>query len=137
MTVASLATTGNGSHLYAASYKSGIYVTPLSAPTPPEPIPSPPVLFSPIANEVVPQLYDGWTFEWQSVPGAQGYQIYVIGSSAIYALVNALTIAPHYRDISEGGYVNPSGWTWKVRAQNGDGVWGEWSEVGEFYVAPR
>ena len=92
MTACSLATTGDSSHLYAAAYGSGIYVTPLSAPSPiPEPIPPPPVLISPKTDEVVPQPSDGWTFEWQSVPGAQGYQIYVIHTGSTLSAVNART----------------------------------------------
>ena len=140
LTVCSLVTTGDSSHLYAASYGSGIYVTPLSEPDPiPEPIPQPPVLISPETGDIVPQPYDGWIFEWQSVPGAQEYQIYVIHTGAVNPVINAKTIATHYRKIEEATYVlggNLTDWTWKVRAQNGDGAWGPWSEIITFSVTP-
>jgi hypothetical protein len=116
-------------------------MTPLPTPTSiPEPIPPPPVLFSPAVDDVVPQPYNGWIFEWQNVPGAQNYQIYVINTHASYPVANAKTIAPHYRIINEGSTVvagNLTGWTWKVRAQNSDGVWGQWSEIHTFNVAPQ
>jgi hypothetical protein len=141
LTTCSLATTGNSSHLYAASYGSGIYVTPLSAPTPtPEPLPPAPVLILPKSDDIVPQPYNGWIFEWQSVPGAQSYQIYAINARTTNPAVNAKTIATHYRQIREGAYVlagNLADLTWKVRAQNGDGIWGPWSEMRTFSIAPQ
>ncbi len=140
VTTCSLATTGNSSHLYAASYGSGIYMTPLSPPPIPEPVPPPPVLISPKADDVVPQPYDGWTFEWQSVSGAQDYQLYVIHTGSTIPVANVKTIGTHYRIIKEGNYIagpNLTDWTWKVRAQNGDGIWGPWSEIRTFSVAPQ
>jgi hypothetical protein len=141
LTACSLATTENSSHLYAASYGSGIYVTQLSEPDPaPEPIPAPPVLISPSNGDVISQPYGGWTFEWQSVSSAQGYQLYVVHTDSSNPAVNVKTIATHYRHIEEGSYVagdNLTGWTWKVRAQNGDGLWGPWSETGTFSVTPQ
>ncbi len=139
LTTCSLESTEDSSHLYAASYGSGIYVTPLSDPDPiPEPIPEPPLLISPNDGDVISQPYDGQTFEWQSVPGAQGYQIIVTHPYASTPAINAKTISTHYRYIEEGTYtLTIYDWTWKVRAQNSDGVWGPWSEIGTFSVTPK
>lgn len=102
-----------------------------------------PVLLSPKAGAVLDNgRTDGedfivWTFTWSACPGADAYQLYVIGPSAIYPLVNDVTAETNYT-MASGGYIveaNAVGWTWKVRARV-EGAWGTWTRERSFNVEP-
>ena len=98
-----------------------------------------PVLICPEPLEVLPQPEDGaWVFRWEAVPGAQSYQITVLGPKASRFLVNRETTSNTYiRPISSSYIANSNaiGWRWSVRAQGPGGIWGNWSEERLFDVA--
>jgi tetratricopeptide (TPR) repeat protein len=79
-----------------------------------------------------------WEFDWDDVPGATQYHLYVTGPSAKYPNPHHSTLATSsYRD-QENAYVGDQhrlGWRWKVRALV-KGVWTDWSEERTFDVAP-
>ncbi|MCD4766776.1 MAG: hypothetical protein K8R34_09725 [Methanosarcinales archaeon] len=77
-----------------------------------------------------------WDFDWSDVKGATEYQLYVIGDTAKYPVIDRVTSSSSYHHSSPGSYIiesNRYGWTWKVRAQV-NGQWGDWSETRTFSV---
>jgi hypothetical protein len=103
--------------------------------------PSAPVLISPEPGAVLPQPDAGqWVFEWNGIPGAQKYQIVVLGSKAAFFLVNDQTASTSFIIPKSSGYIvdcNAIGWRWSIRAQGSDGQWGNWSEERLFDIAGK
>jgi hypothetical protein len=101
--------------------------------------PAAPVLMSPDPGEVLPQPDAAeWIFKWKEVPGAQKYQIAILGSKATLFLINNETTLAFYIIPQSSSYIvncNALGWRWSVRAQDSDGQWGSWSEERLFDVA--
>jgi hypothetical protein len=101
--------------------------------------PPAPLLISPDPGEVLPQPDAGeWMFKWNDVPGAQKYQITILGSKAAFFLVNDETTSAFFAIPQSSSYIvdcNALGWRWSVRAQDSDGQWGKWSEERLFDVA--
>lgn len=99
-----------------------------------------PRLLTPVADATLPQpQVSEWRFDWTDVPGAKAYEIVVLGSSAIVPLVHTTTRTSDYVWRSRDGYIadhNLLGWSWRVRARNGNGEWGEWSLIRRFNVSP-
>ncbi|MCJ7825564.1 MAG: DUF3558 domain-containing protein [Anaerolineales bacterium] len=78
-----------------------------------------------------------WEFEWSECPGAQSYNLFVIGSIATKPVIDDLTPNTKYLNQSSG-YIagqNLLLWRWKVRAMQND-VWGEWTPERTFDVEP-
>lgn len=115
-----------------------------------------PVLLSPSLNEVLdngaakfgancqighfPECNERiWKFKWAEVPDAVGYQLYVIGSNAIYPIEDVVVNSTEYTSRGNG-YIadqNTKGWRWKVRARflvDSKLVWGPYSEEKKFNV---
>jgi len=72
-----------------------------------------------------------WKFEWESVPEAQAYHLFVKGANATYPLIddaNIQTTSFQYNcaDCYIISYHSTS-WAWKVRALI-KGTWTDWSE---------
>ena len=111
---------------------------PISAATPAEVGPR---LLEPIAEATLPQPEtDTWRFDWEDTPGAKAYELVVLGSSAIFPLVHTITKTSEYVYDERSGYIadqNLLGWSWRVRAQHGNGKWGPWSRIRRFNVSPR
>jgi hypothetical protein len=101
--------------------------------------PPAPALIRPEPGEVLPQPDAGeWLFRWEEVPGAQKYQIAVLGAKASLFLINDETTSTSFVIPQGSGYIvdrNTIGWRWCVRAQGADGQWGNWSEERLFDVA--
>jgi len=80
-----------------------------------------------------------WKFEWEAVPKAKRYHLYVIGQTAKYPAIDELEIkATSFLRQGRGSYIadqNCKGWRWKVRAMVG-GKWREWSPERTFDVEP-
>jgi len=80
-----------------------------------------------------------WNFEWQKMPGASDYHLFVKGANATIPLVNKDGIqSTRYQHTRSGSYVIKAylhGWRWKVRAKV-KGVWGPWSKERTFDVSP-
>lgn len=78
-----------------------------------------------------------WEFEWLECPGAQNYDLFVIGSSATIPIIDDRTPNTNYQFQSSGYIVdqNRLGWRWKVRAMQND-VWGEWTPERTFDIEP-
>ena len=81
-------------------------------------------------------------FSWEAVPGAVDYHIRVCGTAdlqwAVSPVFEKLTSrtpaegAPRWQ-VPEVGLLNPrQTYYWQVRARNGDGLWGAWSETASF-----
>lgn len=107
--------------------------------TPPEA----PILLTPYDGDVLPQLSSPWSFDWDDTvdeeSGIDQYQIYVIRLGAANPVIDQLVAESAYTT-TLGGVVNSGyldNWTWKVRAQNGQGLWSDWSEVYTFSVEPN
>lgn len=100
-----------------------------------------PRLMEPVADATLPQPEAGeWRFDWEDAPGAKGYEIVVLGPAAIFPVVNTRTTTSDFVLAPRSGYVadhNLRGWSWRVRAQNGNGTWGPWSRIRRFNVTPR
>lgn len=110
-----------------------------------------PVLIAPTNNSDLPQPGDGeWRFDWEDVPGADTYEIVILGSSAHVPLGHIYTqksefnvggIRPGNPDERyKAGYIadhNLRGWSWKVRARLSNGKWGDWSSERRFNVRRR
>jgi hypothetical protein len=100
-----------------------------------------PLLLTPVAGATLPQPGIGeWRFDWRDTPGAKAYEIVVLGSSAIFPMVNTITTRSSYVRQVSSGYIadhNLRGWSWRVRAQYGNGTWGPWSAIRRFNVTPR
>jgi hypothetical protein len=80
-----------------------------------------------------------WKFEWEGVPQATRYHLYVISPEAQYPTINSsdITATSLLRE-DRGSYIadgNNKGWRWKVRAMVA-GTWGEWSPERTFDVEP-
>jgi hypothetical protein len=110
----------------------------------PVPIPDSPVLLEPVEGATMDNgCLDKsdpieWDFEWEVVPGAVQYQIYVFHTGSLIPLIdtNVYDTAYHY---SGSGYIaeaNRYEWTWHVRAMNQYQQWGKWSEWRYFNVEP-
>ncbi len=78
-----------------------------------------------------------WDFDWEDVPGATKYELYVIGVNATFPAINDETTTSSYHSVDDGYITNQNrlGWKWKVRAY-ANGLWSEWSEVRSFDVEP-
>lgn len=78
-----------------------------------------------------------WSFDWSECPGADSYQLEVVGQYAFISGIDVTLAETRYDELGEGSYIserNRLGWTWRVRARTG-GVWGGWAE-GSFDVEP-
>jgi hypothetical protein len=78
-----------------------------------------------------------WDFDWDDVPGATKYEIYVIGANATIPMINGETNTSSFHSVSDAYIANPNlnDWKWKVRAY-ANGLWSEWSEFRAFNVEP-
>ena len=72
--------------------------------------------------------------DWNDVSGATGYQVQVVstfggvaGSTALSTAISQYQI-PTILALGDARY-------WRVRAQNGDGIWGAWSSTWSFTVS--
>jgi hypothetical protein len=103
--------------------------------------PAAPVLIEPHDGATLPQPKDGsWRFDWEDVPHSTTYEILVRGQNAKGPLVRRKTRESSLVRPSSNGYIisrNQRGWTWRVRAMNRAGHWGDWSEERTFDVAPQ
>ena len=76
-----------------------------------------------------------WRFEWTGCTGADAYTIVVqCAGSAIPAVVHEAA-ATAFTLVRHGPALGPDDCGWRVRARV-DGLWGAWSEVRTFRVAP-
>ena len=100
-----------------------------------------PRLLGPVAEATLPQPDSGeWRFDWEDVPSGKVYEIVVLGPSAIFPTVRAITRTSQYVRNVRGSFIidsNARGWSWRVRAQYHNGKWGPWSRVRRFNVQPR
>lgn len=100
-----------------------------------------PRLLDPIAEATLPQPASAvWRFEWEDVPSAKGYEIVVLGPSAIVPILRTYSDTSKYAMPSREGYIadmNLKGWSWRVRAQYQNGSWGPWSRIRRFNVRSR
>jgi hypothetical protein len=80
-----------------------------------------------------------WKFEWESVPQATRYHLYVIGRTAKNPVIDRSDItATSFLKQGRGDYIVDryyKGWRWKVRAMVA-GTWREWSPERTFDVEP-
>jgi DNA-directed RNA polymerase subunit RPC12/RpoP len=103
--------------------------------------PTTPVLISPKPGALLDNgRTDGrddviWRFEWEAVPDAKAYNLYVMGPTARIPLIDIVVSETAYEKKGEGRIVQFSGWEWSVRAKIGD-EWGDWSPKGTFDVEP-
>lgn len=100
-----------------------------------------PALVTPVAGAVLPQPATAeWRFDWDDVPGAKSYELVVLGPSAMFPLIRAVTVESEYVAPIKEGYIwegNLEGWSWRVRANHGGAASGPWSPVRRFNVSPR
>jgi len=98
-----------------------------------------PKLIEPISDATLPQPYSAeWRFDWEDVPGAKGYEIVILGRTAVFPLAQMRTVKSEHTIPISQGYIaahNLLGWSWRVRAQNANGTWGPWSNVLRFNVS--
>jgi hypothetical protein len=101
-----------------------------------------PVLLSPAIGAVLPNgCFDfsreyNWDFDWQGVPGATVYHLYVIGPEVSVPLIEIENRVPStYRHTSIGWIGRTFGWRWRVRARV-DGTFRDWSAWSSFSVEP-
>ena len=138
----------------------GYSVTSVPPPLPPLPTPvaapnTAPRPISPADGAVIPQNNVGnrcpehqlrgtgleITFTWSppEVGNAVAYELYVIGATAIFPLVDQSVAGTSFTYLSCNGFVHSSlrdGWTWRVRAQDSTGAFGPWSNGIRFSFAP-
>ena len=81
------------------------------------------------------------TFTWSppEVGNAVAYELYVIGRTATFPLVDQPVAGTSFTYLSCNGFVISSlrdGWTWRVRAQDSTGAFGPWSNGIQFSFAP-
>ena len=93
--------------------------------------PQPVELISPPADSFITD--NNPSFSWYSLDGAVRYQIQI--SSSVYFLsnvINTTTLDTAYSTVSE---IANNTYFWRVRAQNADTLWGDWSdaEIRSFY----
>lgn len=78
-----------------------------------------------------------WDFDWDECPGASACQLDVMGSTAIFLLINKLTTtASSYLYTNSGSYIvehDRDGWKLRVHAMVND-QWGDWSEEQTFDI---
>ncbi len=105
--------------------------------------PGVPVLITPVDGDVMPQPVSPWAFDWEDAVDAESginqYHLYVIHLGAAHPVIDQKVAASEYTT-TIGGAVNSgylTDWTWKVRAQNNEGLWSDWSAVNTFSVAPK
>jgi hypothetical protein len=102
--------------------------------------PLPPTLLAPPDGATLPQRQDHhWHFDWENVPEARQYQIVILGAAAHIPLFNSKTDDSEATIPQQQGKIlgrNLIGWTWQVRAQDRDGLWGDWSLSRTFDVLP-
>lgn len=109
-----------------------------------------PGLIEPLNNSFLPQPGGEWRFDWEDVPGADQYEIVILGPSASVPLTHVFTPKSEFNPGSrkpentderyKAGYIanhNLRGWSWKVRAKLTNGKWGEWSSERRFHVRGR
>lgn len=103
--------------------------------------PTAPALIAPANGAILNQPSVGtWNFEWRPASEAQKYQITILGAGAAIPLVNTETSSPKLLLPPRQGYIvgpHLRRWTWRVRAQDDKGRWGNWSEARQFDVAPQ
>lgn len=78
-----------------------------------------------------------WEFEWSACPGAQSYDLFVMGAKATIPFIDIRVSNTSYLS-QRTGYIadqNRLEWGWKVRAMQND-VWGEWTPVRTFDAEP-
>ena len=101
-----------------------------------------PVLISPADGATLPQPSSPWDFDWvdssDAESGIQKYQIYVIRAGAGSPAIDAYPANSSYSKAVGGAIQAPflNNWTWKVRVQNGAGIWSDWSPTRTFNVEP-
>lgn len=102
-----------------------------------------PVLIAPAPGAVLDNGCVGggdalqWSFDWDDVPGADLYHLYVIRAGMNPAIDRADLTASDFTD-HHFGWVpseNLGGWSWKVRART-NGVWRAWSGERPFAAEP-
>lgn len=78
-----------------------------------------------------------WTFDWEDVPNATMYHIYVRGANATYPVVDQVVNTSDFTHSSLGYIINDNrlDWYWHVKV-NINGVWSQWSETRTFNVEP-
>jgi hypothetical protein len=104
--------------------------------------PPAPRLIEPADDATLPQPEAGdWRFDWEDVPTAKKYKIFVSGRTAVFPLLEKEISVSEYTILGrKGSYIpghNLDGWYWRVRAQDQNDEWGIWSELRRFSVAPR
>ena len=102
---------------------------------------TPPLLREPVAGATLPQLESAeWRFDWDDVPGAQSYEIVILGPSAMFPLFHVTTTKSEFVAPIKRGYIsdaNLEGWSWRVRAQYKGTTWGPWTTARRFNVMRR
>ena len=102
--------------------------------------PSVPVLASPADGAILPQPGAPWIFNWgnSSDPesGINQYQIRVRRTGAASPKIDEKVTASNYSKILSAAVPasNCADWIWKVRAQNNEGLWSDWSTTRGFDV---
>lgn len=80
----------------------------------------------------------GLTFDWYECQGASAYELQVARTQAFWNVLvqqSQLTVtqyAPSETEMNFDGTLQT--YTWRVRAKDGEGYWGDWSEVWSFMV---
>ena len=97
-----------------------------------------PQLLEPVAGATLPQLESAeWRYDWDDVPGANSYEIVILGPSAMFPLFHVTTTKSEFVAPVRQGYIwdgNLEGWSWRVRAQYGATSSGPWSAARRFNV---
>jgi hypothetical protein len=110
-----------------------------------------PRLIEPLHNSTFPQPgVSEWRFDWEDIPGAENYEIVILGPSASIPLTAVIIDKSEFTLSSRksedqvgarnGSYIavhNLLGWSWKVRAQYNNGKRGPWSSERRFNISPR
>jgi len=102
--------------------------------------PSVPTLLSPSNGALLPQKTVPWSFDWSDSSDAESgisqyqLQVYRVVSSPF---IDVNTVNSEHSQVAEVAYPYISGWKWRVRAQNGAGLWSAWSSVRTFDAEPR
>jgi hypothetical protein len=98
-------------------------------------------LLEPEPEATLPQPEVGeWRFDWEDIPAATGYEIVVLGPSAVVPIVRGTTTTSEYVIAVSPGYVadhNLRGWSWRVRCRYPNGAWSSWSTIRRFNVTAR
>jgi len=124
--------------------------------TPEDTTPDTPTLNEPINNQVIqqnnpdigcpfnPTFGFGWEifFDWtdsESSSGISGYQLFVMGSNAIFPIIDTFVAESEFTHTSCNGFVidvNLFGWEWTVQAVDNDGNMSDVSDTGVFQFGP-